>query len=158
MLSLVCIAGTQRLLIVTAHFTTGVTNSERLEQAQEFHSIVMQEAKDNRCDAVLVGLDTNAHSLQPEMVWLTDPGKGGFMDAMAVVHGEEANHHFTWDGRNTLTKGNLLEPDQRIDFLLCKSLGTRMQLKWEDARNVLNQPYVSDHIGVLGTLSTCYLR
>jgi len=155
MLSLVCAVGTQRLLIVTAHFTTGVTNSERLEQAQEFHSIAMEEAKANGCHAVLVGLDTNAHSLQPEMVWLTDPDKGGFVDAMAFVHGEEANQYFTWDGRNMLTKGNLLEPDQRIDFLLYKSLGTSLQLKWEDARNVLNQPYVSDHIGVLGTFSCC---
>lgn len=149
MLSVVCTLGNTRFLIATGHFTTGVVNTERHEQLQEFRAIVLEEAKRNKCDAILCGLDTNAHSLLPEMVWFTDPHQGGFVDAMESVHGDDSHHHFTWDARNVLTKGNLLEPDQRLDYLLLKSLG-KLQLKWQEARNVFDQPYVSDHLGVLG--------
>jgi endonuclease/exonuclease/phosphatase family metal-dependent hydrolase len=153
MMTVACGEGSLRLLLVTAHFTTGVTNGERLEQAQEFHRIVMEEAQTHGCHVIISGLDTNAHGSQPEMKWLTDPNQGGFMDGMTALHGDAADDHVTWEGQNELTKGNLLEPDQRLDYLLCKALKRGVSMKWEDARNVFNQPYVSDHIGVYGTFS-----
>ena len=71
--------------------------------------------------ALILGLDSNADCTEPEMVWLCREDGGRLCDSFhlcfpslaAAKHGGN-----TWDNKNPLTQGNLIEPDQRVGCLV----------------------------------------
>ena len=123
--------------------------------------------------ATFVCCDSNGDSSEPEMRWLRksclsdsflchwakgQPGDGGGGGGGGGRGGKEGDDEelrddtphggLTWDNANALTHGNLVEPDQRIDFVfLAKGSAGRVV----DSAIIGDNPPLSDHYAVMST-------
>lgn len=137
--------------VVNTHWSNGVKNRRRIQQAKEIVDDFLGDSKYPQSDfPVLLCGDTNADGEQREMKWLRD--RVGFLDSYLAANPDlsQAPHGgMTWNAKNPLTiSGHLLEPDQRIDHIYTFP-GKTHRLEVVGSRIVFDQePWVSDHFGV----------
>ena len=76
----------------------------------------------------------------------------GFVDELALS-ADTPHGGWTWDNKNKLTAGNLVEPDQRIDYVWAvPAKAARNTLRVVDSNIVGSSPPVSDHYAVASTV------
>lgn len=148
--------GTRRLRVVNTHWNIGVVNHPRIAQARETLSRAVGECS---CAVVLCG-DFNADVSLPEIQHLIGAAEElRLNDAWADSdgrHGRKVDDlGATWSESNPMTKGLLIEPEQRLDLVLyTKQRGlsaNSCDVVFEElAREGIP---VSDHYGVLAELT-----
>ncbi len=147
------------------HLSNGVENPMRIGEVAELNNWALRE-RDPDGPAILCG-DSNADGEQPEMKWLRESVEAGWSDSYLDKNPDltRAPHHgATWDNANSLTRGNLTEPNQRVDYVLTLS-GARHRIDTLSSRIVLDECTTgltlswgaseceSDHYGVLSELT-----
>ena len=141
------------LRIVNSHLANGVRNPHRQDQCEE----LVDFARDGtHRGATIICCDTNAHHAQPEMKWVR---KAGFVDTFGHfwsdgrggLRAETPHNGHTWDNTNPLVLGgNLVEPDQRIDYIWVDGGDC---LAPEASRIAGDRPGLADHYAVISTFS-----
>jgi endonuclease/exonuclease/phosphatase family metal-dependent hydrolase len=116
-------------------------------------------------------MDANADADLPEMEWLRSKSGGGFSDVFldywaskvsdklpntsaGILQQSGAPHcGFTWDQENTLTFGMLVEPNQRMDYIMMKQgAESKQKVHTLNADIALDAPALSDHYAVCASL------
>jgi endonuclease/exonuclease/phosphatase family metal-dependent hydrolase len=146
--------GGVRILIVNTHLSNGVRNERRIGQLAELAEEIMhRDLNDPRgaCPVIFCG-DTNADGREPEMQWWHT--EAGFYDTYVARNpdlGAAPRRGMTWDNANPLTRGNLTEPDQRVDFISARP-NAEHAFEILESKIVLDENPVSDHYGVMTDL------
>ncbi len=141
------------ILLVNTHWSNGVKNPRRLAVAQELVAAIkeLQRLPSGELMPVILTLDSNADDAEPEMRYLTQQARDTFHDknpdlAKAPFGGK------TWCGANCHTRGRLIEPDQRVDYIFTFPGSHRYLHTLESRLAFTDSPFVSDHFGVLSVL------
>eukprot|EP00937_MAST-01D_sp_MAST-1D-sp2_P000690 g690.t1 len=168
MLAVDCTVKGHAVRVLNAHLALGVRNAERLHQVAELYEFALAGDNADRTRPVFVLCDSNSDAAQPDMAWLR---RAGFVDsflecwgaggrgkgagAEVALRGDTPHGGWTWDNANALTKGNLIEPDQRLDYvyvLPAQPGGGGSAARVVEARIVGDAPPVSDHYPVVATV------
>lgn len=141
------------MTLVNTHLNVGLGNSKRLLQVKELADC-MHQLSISKEVPVVVGGDTNADAKDPEIKFLYDQG---FCDTYLTYYkGDLSNaprHGDTWDNSNPLAHGFLIEPNQRVDYIMFKNCHSSKGFLVEKSMLLFDQePFVSDHYGVLSQL------
>ena len=148
------VAGRPTLIVCNLHMNLGADDrrERQLDEAvahAEAAAAAATAATGLPASVVVCG-DTNALQHLPSMCGMTS--KRGFSDAYAdaAPDGAREEEGYTWSAANPLTRGILIEPCGRLDYVFCKTLGPLPLLHTAEASVVLTgAPYVSDHYGLL---------
>eukprot|EP01083_Nonionella_stella_P067964 180108_1 len=142
------------LLIVNAHFATGVVNQTRMQQVKELDDIIngIVMEKQDTISRIFFCCDSNAHCDQPEMMYIERHMQ--FVDCWK--HCNPDKDGFTWSKANELVNDGKFsdEPNQRVDYIWYKEQNTNNETKYNVNNTDLiatSKPYLSDHFGVLTT-------
>ena len=140
--------------VVNTHMSNGVHNPDRMKQVSELtnHLTYGDLVHPKNFNPVILCGDTNADGEEPEMRAMR---AFGFIDSFLGANPNPQDTTYggmTWDDANPNTRGNLEEPDQRVDYVGFFP-GTENTFEVLSSKIVLDEaPHVSDHYGVLSEL------